>query len=290
MTPEEILEKEGIRDYEKDIRRMSARELTLNFSATSSGRPMAALIIKNLIWQSYTGILSGKLPPFEGNLRSYWYYIKPVLARIKLTEDFDHYQTMLKAFVELVGDYKLFGYMDFGFDDDSWENRRIGVKNAQVIVFAEKVGWMRTLKEIHQTYDVTVIALGGAPSLLTTEYTVAHIRKATSLRQPFYLLSAVDYDPAGYSIARSFGEQLATQGIEQYELTDLILPAHYTPEEIELFKFPIPARQKTKLEKWLKATGGIHGEPYGLEGNSMPRDRYKALLKAALAGLGVRPA
>ena len=287
MTLEEILKKENIKDYAKDIRLMTKAELTKNFSAVSSGKPMAALIIKNLIWQTYTGIQAKKIPPFEGNLRSYWYFIKPVLARVNLLEGSDHYQTMLKAFVEFVGRYRLFRYMDFGFDDDSWENRRIGNKNPQIIVFAEKTGWMRILREIHKTFDVTVIALGGAPSLLTTEYTVAHITKATN-RKLFHLISAVDYDPAGYSIARAFANQIITQGIEDCELIDLIIPANYTQEEIELFKFPIPAKQKTKLKKWLKITGGINGQPYGLEADSIPRDRFKAMVEKELAELRVR--
>lgn len=288
MNIKEILEKEGIRDFDQDIRTMSTEELLEHFSAASSGKPKATLIIKNQIWQTYTYIKSGNQDPLVGNLRSYWYsHIKPTLARVDLLSGYDHYKTMLSVFVELVGDYHLFRYIDFGFDDENWENRRIATKMFHVVLFSEKTGWFRTLKELYDEYGMSILALGGTPSLLSTEYFVEHLRQVTTLDQKLLLISAVDYDPSGWIIAHSFCDQLESQGLKNYELIDTIVLKNYTPEEIELYKYPIPTKYKKKVDKWIKVTGGINGEAYGLEADSMPRDRYKQIVREILAGLSV---
>ena len=286
MTTEEILAKEGIKVYEQDIRLMSKKALIENFSAVSSGEPKAALIIKNQIWQTYTWIQAGKEDLIEGNIRSYWYsHIKSTLARVNLLSGYDHSETMDDVFGEMKR-YRLFRYADFGFDDDNWENRRTATNMFQVILFAEKTGWFRTLKSFCDQYGMTIAALGGTPSLLSTEYLVKQLNEVTSLNQKFYLISAVDYDPSGWIIAHSFADQLKGEGIQDYELIDIISLKNYTPQEIELYKFPIPSKETTKIEKWLETTGGINGEAYGLEADTMPRDRYKSLVKDTLESLG----
>ena len=286
MDIHKILKREGIRGFAKDIRIMSSKELIANFSAASSQEPKAALIIKNQIWQTYTHINSGQELPIEGNLRSYWYsHIKPILARVNLLSGYDHYKTMLAVFVEMVRDYCLFRYADFAFDDDNWENRLIATKMPNVILFAEKAGWFRVLKEFHDEYGMTIFALGGSPSLLSSEYLVQHLSKVTSLKQRFYLISTVDYDPGGWIIANAFAGQLKSQGIQDYELINIITLENYTPEEVELFKFPIPSKQSTKVKKWLKVTSGIGGKAFGLESDSIPRSRYKELVRKAIAKL-----
>lgn len=282
---DKILQKEGIKNYSQDIRLMSKAELVQHFSAVASSLPKAALIIKNQIWQTRTWIQNGKSPKIEGNLRSYWYgYIKSTLARVELLDGYDHYETMLSAFAELVR-YKLFGYADFGFDDENWELRRIADRRFNVILFAEKRGWFRTLKEFYDEYGITIFALGGSPSLLSTQYLVKHLSEVTSLKQKFYLISAVDYDPAGWIIAKSFAEQLQSQGILDWQLMPIITLANYTEQEIEMYKFPIPGKQSTKVKKWLKQTGGIAGKAYGLEADAMPRERVKRLVRQVLAEL-----
>jgi hypothetical protein len=287
MTQTEILTQEGIQNYPQDIRQMSKAEILANFSASSSGEPKAALIIRNLIWQTWSWIDAGKETQIEGNIRSYWYsHVKPTLARVDLLSGYDHYQTVLEEFGKLK-EYGLCQYIDFGFDDDNWENRRIATKMPEVILFAEKTGWFRTLKEFYDSQGMTIVALGGASSLLSTEYLVRDLVKITTLDRKFYLISAVDYDPSGLIIARSFRDQLLREGLRECEPIDLISLDHYTPEEIELYKYPLPSNQATKVAKWLQATGGINGEPYGLEAESMPRERFKGLVRQTLKKLGL---
>jgi hypothetical protein len=66
------------------------------------------------------------------------------------------------------------------------------------------------------------------------------------------------------------------------ELIPTICLKHYTQEEIDLFKFPIPKKQTTKTKKWLTATNGIQGKPFGLEADSLPRERYKQIVQEKL--------
>jgi hypothetical protein len=287
MELNKILKKERIKSYKEDIRLMTKKRLIQRFKATSSGKPKATLIIKNQIWQTYQWIKQGNEEPIEGNIRTYWYsHIKPTLARVGLLKGrHDHYQTMLSVFTELVRDYNLFRYADFGFDDDNWENRRIATKMPNVILFGEKAGWLRTLKAFYEEYGMTVAVLGGAPSLLSTEYLVKQLSQVTSLNQKFYLISAVDYDPSGEMIANSFVSQLKDQGLKDIELINLISLENYTKKEIRLFKFPIPSKNKTKVKNWIKSTNGINGKAFGLEADSMPRARYKKLVKETLKKL-----
>ena len=289
MKTTKILKKERIGTFNEEIRRMSRFKLFQYFSASSSKKVKATLIIKNQIWQSYQNIKNGIEPTPEGNLRSYWYsHIKPTLGRVGLlSAKHDHYQTMLDVFNEMVREYQLFQYVDFNFDDDNFENTKIATKLFNVIVLAEKAGWFRTLKELHQKYGMTITALKGMPSLLSTEYLTHFLKKVTSLDQKFYIISAVDYDPSGSIIESSFVEQLQSYGLNDIELIPLIDLKYYPKEDVELFKFPIPSKHESKVDKWLEKTGGIDGKAYGLEADSMPRSRFKMLVQTTLENEGL---
>lgn len=282
-----ILQAEGIRHFDKDIRRMTRDELRANFSAASSRRVLLALLIKNIIWQAYERISAGAEPAIEGNIRTFWYqWVKPVLAHI--TNDnaakTDPYDVMVRLFAELILDHKLFKYSAFDFTDENWENRRIGTTRPEVLVFAEKAGWIRFLRELHEEFGVSVLALGGAPSALTSEYTARDISAALKTPQAIRLLGIVDYDPSGDIIAHSFQAQLAAVGLPDTTLTTMIEPKQYTAEELQIFRYPLPKKEKTKLMQWLNKTGGIDGKAYGLESESMPRERLKALLTDLIVG------
>jgi hypothetical protein len=204
-----------------------------------------------------------------------------------LSKRHDHYETMLDMFNELVREHKLFRYADFGFDDNNWENRRIAKKMFNVVLFGEKVGWLRTLKAFYEKYGMNIIVLGGTPSLISTEYFVQHLSEVTSLEQKFYLISAVDYDPSGLIIANSFAEQLKDLGVKEVELINLISLENYTEREVKLFKYKVPSKHKKKVKKWIEATGGIDGKAYGLEADSMPRSRYRRLVLETLERLNL---
>lgn len=283
LVREEILAQEDIQECDLPIWEMSRHELLNRFAAESSGRPVATKIIKNIIWQVFTWIRSGKHLPVRGNLRTFWYMrVKIPLGRVGLlNEPTDHYDTMLGMFVRLSREYRLFKYKDFGFIDENWENRRIGVKNPHIIIFSEKTGYFYHLKEMHAQYDVTVTALGGQASVLSNEYMVAHILEKARFDQTFYVYSVVDYDPSGWSVEKNFVDLLRDQGLERIESTTLIHPRYYTADEIQLNRYELPTgkRADTINAKWLEATGGIGGELYGLETESFPLARLFELVK-----------
>lgn len=103
------------------------------------------------------------------------------------------------------------------------------------------------------------------------------------------LVGIVDYDASGDMIATSFAQQLREAGVEVTSNELLIHPKHYTPEELRMFKFPLPKGQETKTKRWLEKTGGIGQEAYGLESESMPLERINKLLRETLAKLTQTP-
>lgn len=289
LSVKEILEKEDIRKYKIPIWEMSEYQLRRRFSAESSGRPIATRIVKNIIWQVYRLIKAGLHAPIYGNLRSFWYMrVKLPLGKVGLLDEpTDHYQTLIRAFSELVRDYRLFKYEEFGFIDDNWENRRIGTENAHVIIFSEKSGFFYYLRKLHKEYDVTVTSLGGNASVLSMEYMVKHIRERTPAEQTFYAFSIVDYDPSGWYISSDFRELLLEQGLQEVDVRDMVRLSEYTPEEIEIYRYKLSnsGSARTINRKWLAATGGVQGKLYGIEADSMPKDRLMKALRGEMEKL-----
>ena len=264
-------------------------ELAKYFAAESSGRIILTKLIKNIIWQAYEKISACEEPAIFGNIRTFWYmWVKPVLAHIPDDDNVktDPYDTMLKAFVKMVLDLKLFKYADFDFTDENWETRRIGKTRPEILIFSEKTGWVRYLRKLYEEFDVSVLALGGAPSALTSEYTSTHINEKLKEKHKIHLIGIVDYDPSGYIIANAFQEQLCATGLPDSTLSLVVHPKHYSQREIEIFQYPLPKRQKTKTAQWLQSTGGIKGKAYGLESESMSRKKLHELIRGIILGLG----
>lgn len=281
-----ILEKEGIVELDEDIRGLKRTQIKKHFGSQNSDRIILSKFMKSIIWQAYTKIQAGDESPIMGNIRTFWYrWVKPALAKVpkKYFGKMDLYDLMLRLFAEMVMDLKLFNYADFDFTDENWENRRIGEEKPGVIVFSEKRGWVRFLREFHQKHGVSVLALGGFPSALTSEYTVRDVQKVLGTGKAVRLVGIVDYDPSGDLIAESFREQLETQGLVVESLETLIQPKHYTADELKLFRFRLPRSQKTKTQRWMEKTGGIDGKEWGLESESMPTERLKSLLEEVIS-------
>lgn len=295
-----IILKENLRDFDRDLRLMPNEDLQRLFS-DGTGRLIIVQLIGNIAWQAYNWIKAGRLDPFDGNLRSFWYsHIKPVLGRVLPAVNEGHYGAMSAVFAKYVGGYGLFRYADFGFVEDNDSLRAIGDRHPQVIVLAEKKGHWRALQKIHAQTGATVISLGGQPSLMTTEYFVTALAKATPLDQTFHLITDVDYDPSGQIIAESFRAQLRQMGIKRSTIRHLVTPANFTAEETKYFKYPVKndsPSDRAKVKQWLnpdrrrfpdREPGGLvneagQREPMGLESDAMPRDRLLQLASVAVA-------
>jgi hypothetical protein len=273
-----ILAAEKIAHFDEDIRGFVLAEIQEHFGAASSGRIIISRVIKNLVWQAVSRRRSGQLGSIDGNLRSFFYqWVKPVVARIPeaLEAKTDPYDTMLEVFTELVGVHRLFRYSELDLTDEGFQHRRLGKIKPLVVVFAEKIGYFRFLLRIHRKWGVTVMALGGTPSLLSSQYLAEALGDLEG--QALDLVSLCDWDPAGHDIIRAQKRHLELEGIEVRSLRDLIRPEHFTDEEKQLFQFPIPSRQKTRNRRWLEETGGLDGALVGLESDAMDRGRLEAL-------------
>src|SRR5712692_6961450 len=282
-TTAQVLTAEGIADYAQDLRQLSATELRALFAFASSGRVNATRVIKNLIWQAYTAIRDGRRAPIAGNLRSFWYTdVKPVLSRLGVAvEGRRATELVYDAFVEMVTRHHLFRYRDLGFLDEGAQTRAGGQTNGTVLLFAEKDGRFALVREVAQASDATALALGGYPSSLATESLVQALQQAGVLaaRPALQLFSVVDYDPSGYWIAREFAAQLHAFGVQEVTLHPLMRPERLTTAQVALGRYTLPTGSKTT--NWVRETGGIDGEPYGLEADAFAPDVIRAAFLAA---------
>ena len=282
MQIEEKLEAARIIKIKGDLREMTRDELAQYFASKRSGKIKLERLMRAIIWQAYERIQSGEEPSIQGNIRSMWYrWVKPVLSHISddNAHKTDPSKVMSHVLKELVMKHRLFRYADFDFTDENWSVRKIGLTRPEVLVFAEKRGWVRFLERIHEELGVSTLALGGSPSALTSEYTVTQLHAVTS--SPVQLIGIVDFDPSGDQIAKALEKQLCEAGLEVSGLTTVIDPAHYSDRELKIYRFPLPRKQKTKTARWIEQTGGVGGA-FGLEAESLPWDRVRALIDKAI--------
>jgi hypothetical protein len=288
----DILEKEGIRDFQQDIREMTKKELRKNFAFKANRKVNVTNLVKNLIWQAYTWVKSGKMKPIEGNLRSFWYKnVKSVLSRLDLdVSGEEHVEKIYDAFVELVTVYRLFRYADFGFIDGGQGRRILGSRNGHLVLFVEKDGLSSVVKSIAKFYKATVVILRGFSSYIETEFLVRKMAKKGLLKVPVHIFSMVDYDPSGYWIEREFVKQVKSYNVEVGDVHSIISPKGIPHEKLEIYKFKLKAGPKTT--NWLQITGGIGGEPYGLQADAFEvndiREAYAKALGPYLKSFGVR--
>ena len=288
MDVKKILEKEGIQNFDEDIRLMSSKALRKYFRFKTRRKLSPTRLIKNLIWQAYTWISDGRMEPIEGNIWSFWYIsVKPVLSRLGLKISGRKYPNIVyMMFVELVTEYRLFRYADFGFIDDRMFHRTIGRRNGHLVLFIEKDGMYSILRGIAQTHHATAIALNGFPSYLTSEFLIRDMARAGLLHKPMHLFGLVDYDPAGYWIEQEFPEQLRAYGVEIGSGHSIIKPSLLPPDLLELYKYRLRPGSRTK--NWLAVTGGIGGKAYGLEADALGgrrvREAFEKAMEAYLSG------
>ncbi len=297
-TKQRKLRKVGIQPFDVLIHKQNPEWLIEHFNERADEYPVnLSLMIRNIIWQQRalrmttpTSKKLGKLPRFRGNIRSFWYsYIKIPLSRLNIQKE-SHYDILVDQFVYLVRDKNLMRYSDFGFLDHNRFSKKIG-NNHQIILFAEKRGHIDFLFEMHEKYGITVISLGGQPSLLSTEYFVDDMKaKKINVRQTFHLFSLVDFDPSGWIIRNAFIKNLQFYGVKTVKVFDLIYPNLLTQEEIDLRTFPVPTppQMQIKNENWKESTGGIVDESgilYGIEAEAIARDDIEFLFHSQIQDL-----
>ena len=192
-------------------------------------------------------------------------------------------------------------YKDIGFRDNKKSNRKVGY-NANIILFSEKTGHQDFLEEIYEQYQVSILALGGQPSVLNVEYFVDELKKQkVDIRRSFYLFSIVDYDPSGWIIRDAFVDNLRHYGVKNTHVIDLVHPDMLAPDEVKLSKYRIPKTEgmAAKNQAWLKE---VHKRDYqnqkyleeetkrgkilyGLEAESVSAKRLSAALEVSMVPL-----
>ena len=90
----------------------------------------------------------------------------------------------------------------------------------------------------------------------------------------------MDYDPAGYWIERSFREQLEAFGMEVAGVHPLVGADRLDPDRVAYSKYRLKDSSKTR--NWVEATGGIGGEPYGLEADVLRKKELLAAFEEAM--------
>lgn len=258
------LRKTGIRHYDELIHDQDKDWLIRNFNQGADEYPVnVALLMRNIVWQTKERITTGEKPELKELIRTFWYmYIKPTLSRVgALSQKTDQYDQLIDNIVFMVKEIQVIKYKDIGFRDENQAHRSVGA-NANIILFSEKLGHQDFLSDIANKYKVSILALGGQPSVLTSEYFVDTLKKqGVNLKRSFYLFSIVDYDTSGWIIRDAFLNNLKFYGISHSRLIDLIHPDMLTPEEIKLAKYQIPASEamEVKNKNWLRE---IHKRNY----------------------------
>jgi len=295
----------GIRHYDVLIHDQPKEWLIRNFSKGATVYPVnVARLMRNIVWQTRERIIREEKSPLKELIRTFWYmYIKPTLSRAgALTNETDQYAQLVDNIVFMVKRLKVMRYKNFGFRDDNRFNRRVG-GNANIILFSEKLGHQDFLSEIADKYNVSILALGGQPSVLNTEYFVDTLKKAgVNLQRSFYLFSIVDYDTSGWIIRDAFLDNLKFYGLSHTRMIDLIHPDMLTPDEVKLARYRIPASEamRAKNKTWLKDVHKRYYENqkylegkdrkgkkilYGLEAEAISAKRIEKRLEEAMVPL-----
>lgn len=293
------------RSPEDDLRFQTPAFYKTHFS-DPQGRFVYIKLVRNMLWQNYLWIRDGKRPPFEGVIRSFWYsHLKPVLGRIgQYNDKVDQAEVVNDVLKEMVVDHQLFDYSDMGFVDSGAGHRKVGSRFPHVIFFTEKDGLFHVADRVWSQYGVTVLALGGSPSRITTEYLVRDMMSTVDLRpsalrlqrsqlnitssvrfqdRPVHLFGYTDYDPRGtISIALAFRRQLEDLGIRVAGLYHIVQPANFTAQELEFYRLPLDSREPTQraiLRRWVQLGYGIREgrRTFGLVADSLEAVRVREI-------------
>jgi hypothetical protein len=278
------LMKENLHDYDKPITKMSVKELTEHFSEDSSDRIIVSNLIANFLWQFVSYIRKGEAEPLEGgNVRSLWYLIKPTLSRIGALSGMDHYKTLSEKMAHFSA-HHIMKYKEFGLIEEG--NWSIGTTRPDVILVAEKRAHFYFLKKMQKEFGVSIIALGGKPKTITSEY----FTDAFKEQIPDYhnlenikLIGLIDYDPSGQIIEETFQDDLRIFDLKKTTYQGLVIPENFTQEELEVYKYNLletydavgqpQSKWPKELKDWLRDTNGINGEPFGLETDALMLDQ-----------------
>lgn len=261
----------GLKDLDRQVTDMTRDELVRHFAPSTGGAVVISDLIVNFLWQVLLYIRAGNESPVDGgNVRSLWYMVAPAIKKLDTVGPTDHYKTLSDQLARMVKG-GVCSYREFNFfDDGKWA---VGAYNPHVILMAEKEAHFGMfLKKMQDLAGITIIATGGQPSGITSEYFCEAYRKkiaATPDFPPVVVLALVDYDPFGWTLQGTFMNDLKIFGVKvTAPVIFLTLPRHFTQDELVQHSIDLEKAGSTPpgmLRKWLKLTGGIDGKPWAME-------------------------
>lgn len=247
-------------------------------------------------------------------LRNVWYkQIKPILSRIGYLDPARYpldaegrpkipdFPRKLSAIMASMVKEGICSYHDMSIIDGSRQRRPgkeviaplynvslVGVHRPEIILFTEKDTVWPIVQNLASIYGISAISGGGQPSLSCTEDMVRKISDSIDennldpdLLENICLLTLTDYDPAGYIISNAQYTQLCTILYEHMGIENLP-----TLQRVGLFPDQLSAEDRAAnayqpawrgLEEWFMETGGVDGEPLGLELDALSLREFRSL-------------
>lgn len=242
---------------------------------------------------------------YKRSLRGFWYTtVKPILDKLGLLTEKDSEEHKLKKWDSELSRYMgelaktgELSYQDLNILDTSRQRetpserymitdvQTFGYKvqvapYANIIICVEKDTAYNIISDLASFLGCSCISGKGQNALGAMEDLLRGIKKSESNGKPIHILTLTDYDPSGYYIANTFQKQ--AQQLQSALNMDCpvqikrigITPDQLTFEEIENNKY---TPKKSNRDKWLQLTGGINGEPKGLELDALPPDRIRGI-------------
>ena len=154
---------------------------------------------------------------------------------------------------------------------------------ANVILCTEKDTAFGLVERIASLYGCSCLSGKGQNAFAATESLL--IDMDAGRYSDIYILTMTDYDPSGFYISDTFRKQVEAMkpvlGITARVHTERlgITPCQLTETEIQQNMY---SPKTTNLDKWMKATGGINGQPKGLELDALPDQRLREIFVTSL--------
>jgi hypothetical protein len=292
---------EKFRRFDQAVMEMTGDELKEQFAGLKSDASIVRSIIYNE--RDFLSVNDNR------SSRSFWYStVKPTLDRLgKLTGE--QTETGVKSWVDKLSSYLkefvsqgAFTYKDLKIVDESRKRDNPSVRYAipdlhvygyqtslapypNIILAVEKDTVYRIVEQLASLFGCSCISGSGQGSFSAMEDLLRGIGGDADI----VVLTLTDFDPAGYMISDTFEDHIEylkgrVGGYENVIIERLgITPDQLTPEEVGRNKYtPSQKPGTTEFDKWYEKTGGINGEPKGLELDALSRDRIKAIFTAGV--------
>ena len=281
------------------LEEMTREQIVATFQV--DGRMSHARLVRTLVWQALGLILCGREDPLRGNLRSFHYrFSDPLYGSLSLYKsvsdkdprfqdflasdpDCGRGETAKKSYIgnlceDVFAEYvaqKIFRYQGaFEIKNANEGNSKLGEGRASLLFFTEKQGLDDYCKRYYEEYRISTMFSRGQPSLVTAEYFADELRAKKIAR--LNLVGLVDWDPAGFQIARTYRRNFEQLGFGIKGFTILTSLDLFTEHALETKSYDLtnvaPGREKL-TQKWFEETKGIHGKRRGIYVNHARQNR-----------------